>query len=129
MPDTTDTIQQQFFERDEDYEALYANNIQFQPSEWDLKVIFGELDFHDDKLAVKQHTSIAMPWLQAKIMHYFLTLQLGVYEMSHGKIKVPSTVLPIEPQPPTGELENDPMAKQIYEYIKKVREQFLESLK
>ena len=54
-----------------------------------------------------------------------MTLQLGVYEMSHGKIPIPSAILPIEPAPPTGELENDPLAKQIYEYVKKTREQFL----
>lgn len=113
------------FERHENFESWYANNVQFQASEWDLKFIFGELDQSGGKPTVIQHTSIVQSWLQAKIMHYFFTLQLGAFEMLHGKIPVPPSVMPPEPTPPDGDLKDDPAAQQIYEYIKKVREVFL----
>jgi len=70
---------------------------------------------------------MAIPWLQAKIGLYFLTLQLGVYEMTHGKLKVPTALIPPEPTLPTGELANNPDAQQVYEYVKRIREQFLQS--
>jgi hypothetical protein len=118
--------QQPFLRRGEDYESLYANNVHLQPSEWDLKLTFGELD-NDGKsgaLFVDQHTSITMSWLQAKLFNYFLTLQLGVYEMAHGKIPIPSSVMPPKPTPPAGEIQDDPGTKQVFEYIAKTREEF-----
>lgn len=126
MPDTPNVAEQQhqMFVRDENYESLYANNIQFHPSEWDLRLVFGELDLQDGKLIIEQHTSMAMPWLQAKLMLYFLLLQVGVYEMSHGKIPIPTTVMPPEPTPPEGGMKDDPFARRVYEYIKRTREDF-----
>jgi hypothetical protein len=122
--------QPQFLRRGEDFESLYANNVYFQPSEWDLKLTFGELDNDkDNNVFVNQHTSISIPWLQAKIMNYFLTLQLGVYEMGHGRIQIPPAVMPPEPEPPSGLLENDPAAKRIYEYVKKMRQELVDSIK
>jgi len=127
MPENQESPQQPFadFRRDEDFEALYANNVQFQPSEWDLKAIFGEVDFENGKPFVQQHTSIAMPWLQAKILLYFLALHVGAYELGNGKIVIPAGVLPPEPPLPTGELESNTLAMQVHEYAKKMREMFI----
>jgi hypothetical protein len=118
--------QQPFLRQGEDFESLYANNVQFQPSEWDIKVVFGELqtDAKDSASFVEQHTAITISWLQAKIMHYFLTLQLGVYEMSHGKIPIPLSVLPPVPETPPSELQGDPATKRVYDYIARTREEF-----
>ncbi len=113
--------------RHENFESWYSNNIQFQPSEWDLRMTFGEVDFAN--WAVQQHTAMTVSWLQAKIMHHFLTVQLAIHELSHGKIPVPASVFPPEPQPPEGILADDPGSQQIYELIKKLRERFIESLK
>lgn len=117
------------FKRDENFEALYANNVQYFPTEWDLRAVFGEIDSEPDtgKQVVVQHTSIAIPWLQVKLGLYFLMLQLGAYEITHGKIKLPATLIPPEPIPPTGEFANDPLSRQIYEFIKNTREQFLQT--
>ncbi|HEY4901438.1 MAG TPA: DUF3467 domain-containing protein [Terriglobales bacterium] len=112
----------------DNFESWYANNVQFYPSEWDLRMVFGELDMSEGGAIVQQHTAMTVAWVQAKLMQYFLTLQLGVYEMTHGKIPVPDGILPPEPTPPTGELEHDPVAIQVYEYIKKARDQFMASL-
>ena len=118
----------QFLRRGEDYESLYANNVQYQPSEWDLRITFGELDQDNHGAFIEQHTAISIPWLQAKITLYFLALQVGVFELAHGKILVPPAVIPPEPTPPTGDLQDNPLANQIYEYVKKMRQQFVESL-
>lgn len=89
-------------------------------------MLFGELDSEPDgTVFVEQHTSIAIPWLQAKLMHYFLTLQLGSYEMSHGRIPIPEAVMPPDATPPEGLLEDDPRAIKLYEFVKKKREEFL----
>jgi hypothetical protein len=117
------------FLRHENFESWYANNIQYVPSEWDLKLIFGEIEPHPDgTIAVLQHTAIVQSWLQAKLMHYWLTLQLAIYEQAHGTIPVPMSVMPPEPTPPEGNLKDDPATQKAYEYIKKAREQFFTSL-
>jgi hypothetical protein len=125
--ETTRDQQPSFLRRGEDFESLYSNHVHFQPSEWDLKLTFGELDNDpkDGRAFVDQHTAIAVPWLQAKIMHYFMTLQLGVYEMSHGKIPVPSAVMPPAPDPPPSDA--DDATRRVIEYIAKAREEFVES--
>ena len=113
--------------RHENFESWYANNVQFDQTDFDLKMIFGEGDL--SKMIVQKHTAMTVSWIQAKIMLYFLTLQFGIYEMTHPKIQVPINVLPPESQPPTGEAANDPMAQLVHEYINKMRAQFIESLK
>jgi hypothetical protein len=111
--------------RHENYENWYSNNVQYQQSEWDLKLVFGQLDWSDDHYVVEQHTAITMAWLQAKLMHYFLSVQLGAYEMSHGKIPIPAGAMPPEPQPPTEEQAKEPFVNEMYQYMKERREQFM----
>src|ERR1700678_738157 len=123
MPNETTTPQQAAtFTRHENFESWYSNNVQFFASEWDLKLIFGEMEQQDGKIIVQQHTAIVESWLQVKIMHYWLTLQLAVYEFAHGTIPVPPSVMPPEPAPPEGLLKDDPSALRLYEFIKKTRE-------
>ena len=118
---------QAVFKRHENFESWYSNNVQIQPTEWDLKLFFGEMEVQDRTVFVQQHTAIVQSWLQVKIMHYFLTLQLGAYELTHGKIPVPQSVIPAEPVPPSGDLDT-PDTRTLYEYMKKVRDEFIASL-
>jgi hypothetical protein len=100
----------------------YANNVAYESTIWDLKLIFGEYSDHDK--SVEWHTSITIPWAQAKLMHYYLAINIESFESQHGKIHVP--LLPPEPEaPPPG----DPQAKAFYELVQRHREKFLESLK
>lgn len=110
-----------------DFQSLYANNVQFQPNEIDLKLLFGEID--TSKMVVEHHTAITMTWLQAKLLLHFLGMQVHVYEMTHGRIRGSPAVYPAEPQPPTGELAGDRTALKIFEYMKSNRDQFVETLK
>jgi hypothetical protein len=79
----------------------------------------------EDHYIVEQHTSMTLAWLQAKMMLYYMSIQVGVYEMSHGKIPIPLGAIPPEPQPPTEEQAKDPFTYRMYEYMKKMREQLL----
>ena len=62
-------------EKDEDLLEVYANNVFFESSVWDIKMLFGTLDqSKDQQISIHQHTAISIPWLQAKVMAYFLHL-------------------------------------------------------
>ena len=105
--------------------TLYANNVQFQPFAWDLRMTFGELDVRKGDVIIEQHTAMTVTWLQAKLMLYFLGLQVAVHEMSSGPIRIPKEIFPPDPTPPSGDLENDPIALKVYEYIKEERDKLL----
>lgn len=128
MDEETGATPVQEFRRAEDFSSVYANNLQFELSAWDLKMIFGELDQRGGKVAVDQHTSVTLSWLQAKLLNFFLEINLAVHELEHGKIKIPKNLLPPVPAPPLGELADVPQAKPIFELITKMREEFIAGL-
>ena len=99
------------FERDEDFVSLYANNIDYEISAWDLKLIFGQLDQARIPSIVTQHTAVALSWLQVKLLIYYLQVDVAVYEAQYGKIAIPAAILPPAPGPLPPEMENDPVAK------------------
>src|SRR5208283_4527680 len=110
--------QQLEIKRHDNFESWYANNIQFETTEWDLKMIFGLLDFREGCLAIEQHTAMSVGWTQAKILAYSLQVHVAIFEKIHGKITVPPTVWPPEPIPPSDELKaSNPLAESVYELI------------
>ncbi len=100
--------------------TAYANNFNFEPSVWDLKVIFGQLEQHTGAPEVDWHTAITIPWLQVKFVAYYLRLQAAWHDLQYGQLKAPSSVMPRQPEPPPGELANDSLAKKLYEAQKKI---------
>ncbi len=107
--------------------ADYANNTMFEPTVWDLKLIFGEYSARSQSIEV--HTSITIPWAQAKLMLYYLQANVAAHEVVHGKIKIPDAVVPPEWPPLTPEQALDPKAQKTFETLQEVRKQFLDSLK
>src|SRR5579864_7032035 len=87
-----------FFRDPEDFEALYANNVQAESSLWDLKVIFGILDQSSEPHKVVQHTSINLPWTQIKLLSFLMRLNIAIHEASNGKIFIPQSVMPPDPE-------------------------------
>jgi hypothetical protein len=85
-------------QRGEDFTQHYANNTLFEPSNWDLKIIFGQTDASLGVNAVVQHTGIAVPWAQAKLMIYFITLNLLIHEGNAGRVSVPKGLIPVVPE-------------------------------
>ncbi|MGA2327762.1 MAG: hypothetical protein ABSH05_15880 [Bryobacteraceae bacterium] len=110
-------------QRAEDFEALYANNIQFETSVWDLKLIFGQLD--QGKSCVEQHTAITLPWVHAKIAAYYFLLNLVFQQAIEGPINVPARVVPPRPDPSAPDVEV--AAKPTLEYLAWLHDQFFGS--
>jgi hypothetical protein len=106
--------------RHEDYTTLYANYIVLEPSFWDLKMYFGEIDQSTVPPSIEVHTGMNISWPLAKILSYILQAHLTGFEAQHGKIKLPSEALPPEwPQPPS----DDPNAAVVHAKLKKLREE------
>jgi hypothetical protein len=90
-----------FVQRDADFESLYANNVHIETSVWDLKLLFGELDQRGDGdgngAVIRQHTAMTIPWMQAKILAYFLSVNIMIAEHQRGRINIPAGVMPPAP--------------------------------
>jgi hypothetical protein len=116
------------FSRHDNFESLYANNIQFEASEWDLKILFGELDLRGGKVAVEQHTAMNIPWVQAKLLLFYLGVQVAINEKINGPIRIPKTVLPPEPPPLPEQFKDNPLALELRAFADKMRKDFIASL-
>ena len=77
----------------EDIVPMYANNIRFEMSAWDLRIFFGQL-VPGGEAEVEYHTDVAIPWAQAKLMHLYLGINIMLYERQNGRIPIPKSVLP-----------------------------------
>ncbi len=116
------------FERTEDFFPTYANNVTFEVSAWDIKLIFGQLDQASGKASVKQHVAVTIPWPQAKLLLFWLRIQVEAAEASvKARIPIRKDLLPPE-MPLTSDQADDPDAKVFYELYRKAREEFLASL-
>jgi len=82
------------FEREDDFAALYANNVILEGNALDLKLIFGELEQHTGEAVVSQHTSVTIPWPTAKLLTYYLQVFMADYEAQNGKIRMPLSSIP-----------------------------------
>src|SRR5438270_12412186 len=114
------------FEHTQDFESRYANNVQSEHSVWDFKVIFGTLDQSVQPNRVMQHTSINLPWLQVKLLSYYLNVAVAIHETENGKIKIPASVMP--PNPETIELAVFGLSPHLREIIDNVYKHFMASL-
>jgi hypothetical protein len=84
-------------QREEDFSSLYANNVLFERSAWDFKMIFGELDQSITPNISRLHTAMTVPWLQAKLMAYYIELNLAIYEAEMGEVRIPDALMPATP--------------------------------
>jgi hypothetical protein len=107
-------------EQENKFEVAYANNFNFEPSTWDLKIIFGQLEQHTGLAEIDWHTAITIPWLQVKLVAYYLRVQAIWYELQNGPLNIPLNVMPPEPMPPVGEMAENSYAKAYYEAQKKI---------
>src|SRR6266851_907863 len=103
-----ETISETHQAKNEEMTTDYANNVMFEPSIWDLKLIFGE--FSQRTGSVDWHTSITLPWAQVKLMIYYLQANVAAYEINEGKIRVPNPALPPEWPVITPEQAENPKA-------------------
>lgn len=114
-------------ERSEDYASVYANNVTLEPSVWDLKLTFGELD--QGVGTISQHTAVTIPWTVAKLFYFLLKTQIVAHEMQNGKIRIPNDLMPPEFPVPAENIKDNPVVQRTYERLIKLREEFLEEAK
>ena len=110
------------FTRNEEFVSLYANNVQYEASVWDLKMVFGQLDQSKGPSAVEQHTAITLSWPEAKIAAYFMLLNVLGHQVRNGFIQLPNSVIPPRPDPenPTVEAHD----KNLVRYFAWIHDQF-----
>jgi len=71
--------------RSDEFEDLYANNVLFESTAWDLRMIFGQLKTGSSgEPKIEQHTSITIPWPVAKIACIYLALNIIGFEEING---------------------------------------------
>ena len=113
------------FERAEDFEDVYANNVRFESSVWDLKAKFGQLDLSNTPPEIiRLHTGVAMPWPTAKIMAYFMAVNVYIHQVEFGEIRVPAQVLPPRPDVSNPEIK---IAREHIAYLAWLHDQFFGS--
>lgn len=105
------------FTKTDDFRSEYANNSLLQVSNWDLKIIFGELDQSKGPNDVIQKVAITLPWPQAKVLSYFLTLNLITHEAVNQREVIPSGIIPPLPKeaPPGVTAEAFRKAREFYD--------------
>lgn len=81
------------FNENEDPVPMYANNVRFEMSAWDLRIFFGQL-VPGGEADVDYHTDVTIPWAQAKLMHLYLGINIMLYERQNGRIPIPRSLLP-----------------------------------
>jgi hypothetical protein len=113
----------------DDVVPLYANNVRFEMTAWDLRMLFGQLmPSSEGKGQVDWHTDVTIPWAQAKLMHLFLGINLTLYERENGKITVPPAVLPASmAAPPAGVDASNPDAIETFKLVQSIIKAFRET--
>ena len=116
-------------EREPDFASKYANNIRFEATVHDLKLIFGQSDLSRGAEVVQQHTAITIPFSLLKSALYFLRLNLAFHELYNGPVSVASPQIPPLFEPPSEEvIAQDPRALEAHAIATRLRDELLESL-
>jgi len=106
----------------------YANNIAIHPTVWDLKIVFGE--YSNTLNTVEWHTSMTMPYATAKLLAYYLQMNVELYEIYNGRVALPTGSLPAAPPPVPTQQDGtiDPKAKEIFETLQILHKRLMDSL-
>jgi hypothetical protein len=128
---TANHIRQELLTEQEDQPELsteYANAIFLAPTLLDLKVIFGETVIFPGR-GTNWHTSITIPWQQAKLLQYYLAVIVAAHEMDNGPIKIPVAMVPKDPPPlPVSETVKPELLKYL-KFLHEYHHKFVEELK
>jgi len=100
--------------------SVYANAINLQVNELDVKIIFG-----DGQPTPNWHTAVTMPWTLVKLLIYYLQSNLAVHEIANGTIKLPASFLPASLVVPS-DLETNPTSKEIFESLQAYRTKLMD---
>jgi hypothetical protein len=127
MPDEAQkSAPQATIERADDFRSLYANNVIADGTAWDLRLTFGQFEKRADGSVVNtQRVSVTMPFGLAKLMMFWVELQIQVHERQMGqRVRIrPDVLPPMPPIPP--ESQNDEGYVRLHEMMEKARQQLV----
>jgi hypothetical protein len=113
----------------EEIVPIYANNVRFEITAWDLRMYFGQL-VAGGASAVDFHTDVTIPWAQAKLMHLYIGINIMLYERDNGRIPIPRSVLPAPLEsPPEGADTSSPEAIEAFQLVQQQIKEFREKEK
>src|SRR5262245_7106151 len=105
---------------------LYANNVRLETSVWDLRLILGALDQSDmNDVQVRVSGTVNIPWRQAKLLAYFMVMNMLYHEASNGHITLPAGLI-TQDFPVIDELKDDPKAIDLVARINRLREELFD---
>lgn len=112
--------------KSEDFFQVYANNTLFQSSNWDLKILFGELEPSLGPNVILQHTAVTLPWAQVKIIIYFLSIHLALHEAQFGRVQIGKGLInEIAPQRPKDVIEAGEVKEESWQQMRKLYLDFI----
>jgi hypothetical protein len=110
----------------EDVVPVYANNVRFEMSAWDLRLFFGQL-VPGGSPEIDYHTDVTISWAQAKLMHLYLGINIMLHERQNGRIPVPVSVVPMPlTDPPEGVDTSSPEAIETFQLFQQALKEFRE---
>jgi hypothetical protein len=124
LAEETQPASQITYQRADDFTDQYANNVFFEASLWDLKLLFGQLDQGLGQNFVVQHGSVTLPWPQAKVLAYFLQVNLTAHELRNGRIIIPPGLIPAMPKQVAKEFANDPKVVETHKVVAEMQKAF-----
>ncbi|HTS47939.1 MAG TPA: DUF3467 domain-containing protein [Bryobacteraceae bacterium] len=79
----------EYVEPDDGRLIVYANNVMWGVTSYDVRLLFGELleiDPKENKAVIEQRVQVTMSWLQAKQLLEILQGKIAAYEAKNGVI-------------------------------------------
>jgi hypothetical protein len=131
MPTMDDTkgLESPTFTKGDKFVSFYANHVRYEPSVWDLRLLFGQSDVSSGEERVAQHAGVTLPWLQVKLMLYFLQFNLKIRELVDGEILVPQTIQQLISRPVreglSDSVRNAPNFESVFEELTNLYETFV----
>ena len=127
---TSQTENQVKVQRAMDFVSYYANNFLVDTTAWDLSMTFGEFEkLPDGTQASTQRLSVTVPVGLAKLMVFWLRVQILAYEVRLGKrVTLRADVIPAVPPLVPPELQSDPVTVKMYDEFERLRQDLLQSL-
>jgi hypothetical protein len=109
-------------QKSRDFVERYANNVRFESSFWDLKILHGVIDQPTaQEMSYFVHTAMHLPWTQAKLVAFYLYMNVLFNEVQSGEIGIPEGLVPSPFEVPEP-LKDDPRAQALFERVERLRQ-------
>jgi hypothetical protein len=67
--------------------VIYANYVMVSPTQYDIRMTFGEvIDVSTTRVVVQKRANITVSWLEANVLQQILAAQILKYQETHGPL-------------------------------------------